>query len=136
MYHSVPRIRILEKIRLHDENSSLLRRFTQFSFQVPFCITRFTVLRHSLLSRVNSNCLFKVGFSLERSIFMLILLRSCRIFCIQDVYDLPLGLFTFLRCSSRAFLAGVSDCSLIKCPRHANILTLITWLHNSYFVLA
>ena len=87
------------------------------------------VLQHSFLSCVNSNSLLNVGFSMERSILMSILLMSGRIICIQVVFDLLRGLFTSLRYSSRAFLAGVSESSLIRCPNHISLLALITWLH-------
>ena len=48
---------------------------------------------------------------------------------------LPSGLLTLLRYSSKAFLAGVSGCSLIICPNHVNRLIFICLVQGSHFVL-
>ena len=92
------------------------------------------LLKKFFLSYVNSNILLNVCFPFERSIFMSILLRSCLVVFIQVVSGLPPGFFTSLRYSSRAFLAGVTELSHIKCPSHVSPLPLITWLHGSHFL--
>ena len=100
-----------------------------------YCTTRFTMLLQSVLLCVNSNSLFKVFLAFDRSSLIPILLRSCRIVCIHVVFGIPCGLLTFLRYSSKAFLVGVSGCSLIICPNHVNRLIFISFVHGSHFVL-
>ena len=73
---------------------------------------------------VSCNNLFNVLVAFERSNLIPMLFKSCRMVCIQVVFGLPRGLFTFLRYSSRAFLVGVSGCSRIRCPSHASLLAL------------
>ena len=90
-----------------------------------YCTTRLTILLQSVLFCVSSTSLFMVFVAFDRSSLIQILLRSCRIVCIHVVFDLPCGLLTFLRYSSKAFLAGVSGCSLIICPNHVNRLIFI-----------
>ena len=67
-----------------------------------------------------SNNLFNVLVAFERSSLISMLFKSCHIVCIQAAFGLPRGLFTFLRYSSRVFLAGVSGCSRIRCPSHVS----------------
>ena len=54
----------------------------------------------------------------------------------QVCFGLPLGFFTGLSASYRARLAGVSSCSLSKCPSQLNLLLLISLLHFSTFVIS
>ena len=51
------------------------------------------------------------------------LAKSCLTVCIQVVFGLPCGRFTFLRYSLRAFLAGVSGCKHMRCPSHVGLLS-------------
>ena len=100
-----------------------------------YCTTRFTMLLQSVLLCVSSNSLLNVFVAFDRSSLIPILLRSCRIVCIQVIYGLPCGLLTFLRYSSKAFLAGVSGCSLFICPNHVNRLIFISLVQGLHFVL-
>ena len=93
------------------------------------------MLLQSVLFCVSSTSLFKVFLAFDRSSLIPILLRSCRIVCIHVVFGLPCGLLTFLRYSSKEFLAGVSGCSLIICPNHVNRLIVICLVQGSHFVL-
>ncbi len=110
-------------------NLILLLRHTQLIFAV------FTMLHHFCLSSVNSINLFTVCFPFDRSNFMSMVAKSCLTVCIQVVFDLPCGRFTFLRHSSRAFLAGVSGSNHMRGPSHVSLRTLIILLHRSHFVL-
>ena len=74
-----------------------------------YCTTRLATLLQSVLLCVSLNSLLKVFVAFDRSRLILILLRSCRIFCIHVIFGLPCGLLTFLRYSSKKFLAGVSE---------------------------
>ena len=99
------------------------------------CTMRLTILLQSVLFRVSSTSLFKVFVAFDRSSLIPILLRSCCIVCINAVFGLPCGLLTFLRYSSKAFLAGVSGYSFIICPNHFNRLIFICLVQGSHFVL-
>ena len=100
---------------------------------IYYCTMRFTMLLQSVLLCVSSNSLFNVFIAFDRSSLIPILLRSCRIICIHVVFGLPCGLLTFLRYSSKAFLAGVSRCSLIICPNRVNRLIFISLAQSSHF---
>ena len=97
-----------------------------------YCTTRLTMLLQSVLFCVSSTSLFKVFVAYDRSSLIPISLRSWRIICIYVVFGLPCGLLTFLRYSSKAFLAGVSGCSLIICPNHVNRLIFICLVQGSH----
>ena len=63
--------------------------------------------------------------SLERSICMSFLLSLS--YCLHpSCFWSPSWLFQFSEVHIKAFLVGVSEFSLIRCPRHKNLLTLIT----------
>ena len=84
----------------------------------------FTVSHKSFLSFIDSYSLLNVCFSLEKSIFISILLMSSHVICIQVVFGLPLGLFIFLRYSSMVFLVSASEFNPMGCPSHVSLLTL------------
>ena len=77
------------------------------------------------LSCVSLHSVSKVCAPLERSSSIPTLAKSCHTVCIQVVFGLPFGRFTFLRCSLRAFLAGVSGCKRMRCPSHVSLPSLI-----------
>ena len=85
------------------------------------------MLLQSVLFCVSSTSLFNVFVALDRSNLIPILLRSCHII----VFGLPHGILTFLRYSSKAFLAGVKNLFINFIKFIIYLLTLLSLLNNN-----
>ena len=99
---------------------------------LPLRHTQFMSAALVFLWKVSSYKSFNVLVAFERSGLIPVLIRSCRMVCIQVVFDLPYGLFTLLRYSSKVFFTGVFGCSRIICPNH---ISHISWFPGLHFVL-
>ena len=93
-----------------------------------YCTTRFTMLRQFFLWYISFNNSFNVLLGIERS--RLIPYGLCPCYLRSSLF-----FFTFLRYSSKAFLAGDYGCSHSICPNHVTFLISISLLHGLHFVL-